>query len=165
VLRLAENLRPAGGYAARVEAFLDCGNGFAWITDDDFVPASDALACQLTNASQQRVVIASMLDSVSGAVRNTQGWYAVLVPRDVVAAVRVPDPALFWWTEDTEYLQWRIPRAGHEVDRCQRARVEVNRVRSGRANRHGSTTTRHAIRCITGSIPSGLAVKSTCRAT
>jgi GT2 family glycosyltransferase len=131
VLRLAENLGPAGGYAHGLEAFLEDGDDFAWIMDDDCVPAADALAWQLTNASRSRVVMATMLDPVSGDVTNTQGWCAVLVPQAVIVAVGLPDSSLFWWTEDTEYLQWRIPRAGFDVDRCDRAYVQVSRMRSG----------------------------------
>ena len=37
--------------------------------------------------------------------------------------------ALFWWNEDTEYLQWRIPRAGFRVKRSELARVDVSRSR------------------------------------
>jgi len=129
VLRLAENLGPAGGYATALQAFLEGGDNFAWVMDDDCVPAPDALAWQLGDATQSRVVMSTMLDPVSGAVRNTQGWCAVLIPRAVVATVGVPDSSLFWWTEDTEYLQWRIPRAGFEVERCDRAHVEVSRTR------------------------------------
>jgi GT2 family glycosyltransferase len=52
-------------------------------------------------------------------------------PRAIVAEVGVPDADLFWWNEDTEYLQWRIPRAGFKVVRNAHARVEVSRSRHG----------------------------------
>ena len=64
-----------------------------------------------------------MVDDTSGAVVNTQGWCGVLIPREIVADVGIPNEALFWWTEDTEYLHWRIPRAGYRVERSESARV------------------------------------------
>ena len=54
----------------------------------------------------------------------------MLIARRVVESVGVPNPALFWWTEDTEYLQWRIPRAGFAVVRSDCARVVVSRSRT-----------------------------------
>jgi rhamnopyranosyl-N-acetylglucosaminyl-diphospho-decaprenol beta-1,3/1,4-galactofuranosyltransferase len=53
----------------------------------------------------------------------------VLLRRRVVERAGVPDAELFWWTEDTEYLQWRIPRAGFSVVRAPEATVRVNRSR------------------------------------
>ena len=41
----------------------------------------------------------------------------------------MPNPDLFWWTEDTEYLQWRIPSAGFEVVWTERPVLSVSRGR------------------------------------
>ena len=131
VLRMSRNTGPAGGYAAGLDDFLDGDAAWAWLMDDDCEPAPDALERQLLAArAGAGAVMATMVDKDSGEVTNTQGWCAVLVARTVVEAVGVPDPELFWWTEDTEYLQWRIPRAGFEVIRAPDARVQVSRSRA-----------------------------------
>jgi GT2 family glycosyltransferase len=129
VLRLPENAGPAGGYAAALRTFLRSELEWAWVMDDDCVPHPAALEAQLAIAAQDRVVMSTMIDRDTGENANTQGWCGVLLPRRVVESVGVPDEALFWWTEDTEYLQWRIPRAGFEVARCEDAVVEVARAR------------------------------------
>ena len=133
VLRLDENLGPAGGYAAGLAEFLRGPHEWVWVLDDDVRAEPAALAAQLRAARahpEPTVVQATMVDDASGAEDNTQGWCAVLIPREIVATVGLPDAALFWWTEDTEYLQWRIPRAGYRVERCDDARVHVSRARA-----------------------------------
>ena len=131
VVRLPENTGPAGGYAAGFEAFLAGDADWVWVLDDDCEPARDALALQLADAAKGAdLVMATMHDADTGALTNTQGWCAVLISRDVVEKVGVPDRDLFWWTEDTEYLQWRIPRAGFTVARSPEAIVEVTRGRA-----------------------------------
>ncbi|HEY7107403.1 MAG TPA: glycosyltransferase [Acidimicrobiia bacterium] len=132
VLRLADNLGPAGGHAAGLRAFLESDSEWAWIMDDDCVPRPDALARQLALALERpgrRVVMATMVERDAGHVTNTEGWCCVLLPRAVVEAVGVPRADFFWWVEDTEYLQWRIPRAGFEVVRSETATVAVGRDR------------------------------------
>jgi GT2 family glycosyltransferase len=131
VMRMPENLGPAGGYAAGLQEFLESEGSWAWIMDDDCVPAPDALGAELAEAAGiDRVVLATMIDRHTGEIANTQGWCGVLVPRTVVVAVGVPNSDLFWWTEDTEYLQWRIPRAGFEVVRSSDACMTVSRERA-----------------------------------
>jgi len=129
VVRNAENLGPAGGYAAGLTEFLDVGGDFAWVMDDDCRPEADALGVSLAAAADGRTVaMSTMTDRDTGAVTNTHGWCGVLIPRVVVADVGLPDASLFWWTEDTEYVQWRIPRAGWHLVRSD-ARVDVGRTR------------------------------------
>jgi GT2 family glycosyltransferase len=130
IVRSAENLGPAGGYAIGIGAFLEGADDYAWLMDDDCLPTAEALEAQLADVDQARVVMATTLDADTGDVMNTHGWSGVLVPRRVIAAVGLPDASLFWWTEDTEYLQWRIPRAGFNVRRCERAHVLVSRSRA-----------------------------------
>ncbi|MDQ1429586.1 MAG: hypothetical protein QOF40_188, partial [Actinomycetota bacterium] len=91
LLRLSENLGPAGGYAAGLASFLESGSAWAWVMDDDCAPEPDALAAQLAEADESRVVLGTMIDRDTGAVTNTQGWCGVLIPRPVIASVGVPD--------------------------------------------------------------------------
>jgi GT2 family glycosyltransferase len=135
VLRLPENTGPAGGYAAGLRAFLDTDFSWVWLLDDDCTPRPDTLAAQLRRATEAPVpttVLATMVDRDTGSVVNTHGWCGVLVPREIVAAVGVPIEGLFWWAEDTEYIQWRIPRAGFALERDD-AVVEVSLRRAERS--------------------------------
>jgi GT2 family glycosyltransferase len=129
LVRLPENLGPAGGYARGLETFLASAATHAWLMDDDCIAAPDALERQLAVVGRAPVVLSRMLDRDTAEVVDTQGWCGVLLSRPVVEAVGVPDADLFWWSEDTEYLQWRIPRAGFRVERCEDARVEVRKAR------------------------------------
>jgi hypothetical protein len=65
--------------------------------------------------SEPCIVLATTVDADTRASYHGHGWCGVLIPRSIVAAVGVPNEDLFWWTEDTEYLQWRIPSAGFAV--------------------------------------------------
>jgi rhamnopyranosyl-N-acetylglucosaminyl-diphospho-decaprenol beta-1,3/1,4-galactofuranosyltransferase len=130
VLGLPSNLGPAGGYAAGLTEFLAGPATLAWVMDDDCEPAPDALEREIAGLrSGAHVVLATMVDDHTGALTNTHGWCAVLLHREVVEAVGVPNADLFWWTEDTEYLQWRIPRGHFSVTRQPDAIVRVSRAR------------------------------------
>lgn len=129
VTRLAENLGPAGGYAAALTAFLETGYEWAWVMDDDCVPVPDALETQLRLASQDRVVLATVRWAETGEIVQGHGWWGALIPRSIVERVGVPNADLFWWTEDTEYLQWRIPQAGFEVVWTEAPVIAVSRGR------------------------------------
>jgi hypothetical protein len=134
VLRFDENLGPAGGHARGLRSFLDTSYRWAWILDDDITPEPDALERLLAanGVGQPPALLHSTtIDSATGDSANTQGWCGVLVAREIVETVGVPNEELFWWTEDTEYLQWRIPRAGYEVHRVPDAVVRVSRSREG----------------------------------
>jgi rhamnopyranosyl-N-acetylglucosaminyl-diphospho-decaprenol beta-1,3/1,4-galactofuranosyltransferase len=131
--RLARNGGPAGGHAAGLRRFAAGRHEWAWIMDDDIRPEPDALEALLDAAAtigEPCVVQPTTRDAATGTLANTQGWCGVLVHRRVVEAVGLPDEALFWWTEDTEYLQWRIPRAGFPVCRSETAEVRVSRGRA-----------------------------------
>jgi GT2 family glycosyltransferase len=73
--------------------------------------------------------MATMVDDQTEVLTNTHGWCAVLLQRQVVETVGLPNADLFWWTEDTEYLQWRIPRHRFNVIRDPGAIVRVGRSR------------------------------------
>ena len=136
ILRLPDNTGPAGGYAAGLRAFLASGHAWVWLVDDDSTPRPDALAAQLRFAASRpapTAVLARMVDRDTGAVADTHGWCGVLLPREIVAAVGTPIEELFWWSEDTEYLQWRVTRAGFALERCDDAVVEVGLRRATRS--------------------------------
>ena len=114
VERLHDNVGPAGGHHAGLSRFLaDDRFDLAWVLDDDVVPAPDCLEALVAAAAEGPVGIRWPVQRHTRArAGQYPGWYGVLIPRAVVETTGTPNPELFWWTEDTEYLQWRIPRAG-----------------------------------------------------
>lgn len=137
VQRLDINTGPAGGHAAGLTRFLQTDAQWAWVFDDDIVAQPDALALLLADSDEQLpgpgVMMPAVRELDTGVVLETQGWCGVLIHREVIERVGVPNAELFWWTEDTEYLQWRIPNAGYKVRRSERAQVGVYRSRDQRA--------------------------------
>lgn len=130
VLRLAENLGPAGGYAAGLADFRESAHAFAWVIDDDCRPAPTALEALLeVGQDGQAVVFSRGIDAASGARVRGLGWLGVLIPRATVVRAGLPNAELFWWTEDNEYLGWRVPRSGFSIRRCDDAVVTVVRRR------------------------------------
>ncbi len=103
---------------------------WAWLLDDDSVPAPEALEQILSCAQPDVVQLSAMIDRDTGRRDDTHGWCGVLIPRHVVQTAGVPREDFFWWAEDTEYLQWRVPCAGFQTVRCERSVVEVSRTRA-----------------------------------
>jgi rhamnopyranosyl-N-acetylglucosaminyl-diphospho-decaprenol beta-1,3/1,4-galactofuranosyltransferase len=133
-LRLEDNLGPAGGYARALARFLESSHGFAWIVDDDMLAEPGALAAlkrAVLTAGGTAVAFPSVVDP-TGKEWTQWAWCGVLIPRAVVEAVGVPREDFFWWLEDTEYLQWRIPRAGFRCVRVAEAKVMHGAVRRGK---------------------------------
>ena len=125
VHRLETNTGPAGGWYEGIRLFRESDCSFAWLLDDDCLPAEHSLEQLLVDAQGADVIQSLMIDSRTGLEVSTQGWCSVLVGRNVVESVGLPDRDLVWWTEDTEYLQWRIPRAGFKVARSSLATVTI----------------------------------------
>jgi len=130
---LATNGGPAGGHHAGPSRFrADSRFGLAWVLDDDVVPAPGCLEALVAAARQGPVGIRWPVQCHTNASAGQfPGWFGVLIPRAVVDRVGTPNPDLFWWTEDTEYLQWRIPRAGFSSTVVDGAVVEHTGRRSG----------------------------------
>lgn len=131
VVRPGANLGPAGGFALGLDRFLASDADFAWLMDDDIVPSADTLGHLLAVLRDRPPGIAFPLVARAGSapVRSLPAWAGVLLPRAVVSAVGVPDASLFFWVEDTEYLQWRIPRAGFAHYDAHAAVVHDHRIR------------------------------------
>jgi rhamnopyranosyl-N-acetylglucosaminyl-diphospho-decaprenol beta-1,3/1,4-galactofuranosyltransferase len=134
VVRLERNLGPAGGYAHGLRRFLETDHGLVWILDDDMVPGAGTLA-RVRSASLAEsdpvVVFPRVLDR-QGKPFDFPAWCGVLIQRTIVEHVGVPREEYFWWGEDSEYLQWRIPRAGYRTVRANDATMVHEAVRRGR---------------------------------
>lgn len=117
---LEENTGPAGGYARGLRTSCELPQPYVWVMDDDVIPADDCLEKQLEmlSGSKRKMIYPFVIDEYGRENRNP-GWSALLLPREVIALAGVPIEELFWWAEDTEYIQWRLQRL-HGVE-CLRA--------------------------------------------
>lgn len=125
VVRLDENLGPAGGFAEGIQEALHRGASAVWVLDDDAVAAADCLerlvAAQRSTGAE--LLFPAIFDD-AGNPADFPGWSGVLIAATAIRRAGLPRRELFWWIEDTEYLQWRLPRLhGARVHRCPEARV------------------------------------------
>ncbi len=114
VVRSEINTGPAGGYSQALAEFLGSGFGHAWVLDDDMAPEPDCLK-RLWAVARQHPAEAFVFPKSrqpDGSLDVWPSWCGFVVSREIILAVGLPMGELFWWAEDTEYLQWRIPEAG-----------------------------------------------------
>lgn len=133
IVPMGENLGPAGGFAFGLAWFQEAAIfTHAWLMDDDCYPEADALGILLNTAAKTRrgsAVFPSAVYEATGVAMNYPGWSGVLLDRLAVRLAGLPIAELFWWAEDTEYLQHRLPRKGVVVVREDRARVLYDLIR------------------------------------
>lgn len=112
LLPLPENLGPAGGYAEGFEWAERQGFDAIWAFADDVYPNRDCLETLLRELgdSDDLVVYPNLIDEGTGDSAHYPAWSGVVIPMGIVRNAGVPERELFWWIEDTEYLQWRLPR-------------------------------------------------------
>ena len=133
LVRLDDNVGPGGGHAVGIERFLESDADLAWVMDDDCVPAPhclERLLAHLDADSQQRPVLPWWIDVATGEGSFLPAWCGFLIARSVVERVGLPRADFVWWAEDTEYLQWRVQRAGFPLEREPDAVVEHRRIRA-----------------------------------
>lgn len=133
IVPAGSNMGPAGGFALGLATFMEDG-GFthAWLMDDDCYPEPAALGIVLEAASGVRpgsVVFPSAVYEATGVAMNYPGWSGVLIDRLAVRLAGLPRAEMFWWAEDTEYLQFRLPHKGVVVVRTPEARVLYDLIR------------------------------------
>lgn len=110
---LNENLGPAGGFYEGIKYFSEKANvDYVWLMDDDFFPFPSCLEILLQEASEHKVLYPFVRekDLVS---RKKPAWWGVLIPMNIIKEVGYPRKDLFFWAEDTEYLQGRIEQQFH----------------------------------------------------
>ena len=66
-----------------------------------------------------------------GSVGRWGSWCGFLISREIVETVGLPMEELFWWAEDTEYCEWRIPNAGFPRRIIDEAVVHHDAIRQG----------------------------------
>ena len=105
---LEENTGPAGGFHEGVKYFAENSSvDFVWMMDDDFFPFASCLEILLKNTNRNTVAFPFIREK-DFASRKQPGWWGVLVPMQIIIRVGYPRKDLFFWSEDTEYLQARI---------------------------------------------------------
>jgi len=115
MVRSDVNTGPAGGYATALADFLVSDFRHAWVLDDDMLPEPDCLQHLWTVASRDpdRAFLFPLSVQTDGSVAMWPSWCGFLIAHPIVQAVGLPMEELFWWAEDTEYLQCRVPGAGY----------------------------------------------------
>lgn len=111
LVRLPENLGPAGGFAAGFTEAMSRGCDFIWAIDDDTVVSARCLEWLLADAeaAPRTVIFPSRLPYWE---KHGVAWRAMLIPAEIVRTAGVPRADLFWHLEDTEYFVHRIHDLG-----------------------------------------------------
>lgn len=131
VVRSDVNTGPAGGWALALDEFLKLGVPLAWVMDDDMEPEVDCLErlWERVRDDPRRAFAFPRNIDLDGSWAQFPSWCGFLVAREVVDAAGLPMEGLFWWAEDTEYLRFRIPRAGFDRQNVKDARVHHSAIR------------------------------------
>lgn len=131
VVRSEVNTGPAGGYAHAFEEFLTSGYDLAWPLDDDMRPEVHCLERLRIEAAKTPATafVFPVSQQTDGSYGVWPSWCGFLISRRIVETVGLPRADLFWWAEDTEYLQSRIPDAGYEREVAKDAVVYHDAVR------------------------------------
>ena len=146
LVRSEVNTGPAGGYARALAEFMASDYLHAWVLDDDMLPEPSCLELLWSAArpDPDTAFVFPMSQQTDGSFGVWPSWCGFVISRQIVAAVGLPMEELFWWAEDTEYLQWRIPEAGYPRLDVHQALVHHEASAKATAIRCGSTTTSHA---------------------
>ncbi len=133
VVRSEVNTGPAGGWANGLSVFLASDAAHAWVLDDDMVPDPNCLQRLWDIAAEEpdSAFVFPISRQADGTLGLWPSWCGFVIARQVVEAVGLPMEELFWWAEDTEYLQWRIPEAGFRRQVVKWAVVDHEAVRQG----------------------------------
>ena len=131
IIRSDENLGPAGGWAMAFKELLKGPFAYAWVMDDDMVPSIDCLALLWAKAAKhdEPPFVFPRAEQRDGSIHTYGSWCGFLIAREIVEDVGLPNADLFWWAEDTEYCQWRIPEAGHPRRLARKALVRHDGIR------------------------------------
>lgn len=135
LLRLPENVGPAGGYAAGFRQYRESDYGWIWVMDDDCRPSQRALSDLMEKAGAWAdqpfppVLRPRALNDRTGEQLVGLGWCGVLIPRQAVESCGVPREDYFYWVEDTEYFT-RLENRGFSSVDVATSTVEINVTRA-----------------------------------
>ncbi len=107
-VHLPENTGPAGGFHEAIKFYLEKdGYDYLWLMDDDVFPANDCLE-QLVNAAEENKLVYPYIRNKACQTLWFPGWSGFLLPVKIAHQAGLPNRDLFFWSEDTEYIQHRI---------------------------------------------------------
>lgn len=123
-IHLEENTGPAGGFYEAIHFFTEKGGyDYLWLMDDDLFPAKDCLEELVKAAEDNRLMYPCVRDKGFNSVKYP-GWYGFLLPVNLALKAGLPMKELFFWVEDTEYIQYRIEqKLKSPIKRVPRAKV------------------------------------------
>ena len=133
VVRSETNTGPAGGYALALGKFVESGFEHAWVLDDDMYPEPDCLdrLWAVAEKEPETAFVFPISRQPDGSLGLFPSWCGFILARQIVEAVGLPMSDLFWWAEDTEYLQVRIPERGYRRQVVNDAIVNHDGIRQG----------------------------------
>ncbi len=133
VVRSEINTGPAGGYAQALGEFITSEFRHAWVLDDDMRPEPTCLErlWAVAREDPDSAFVFPRSRQTDGSIGVWPSWCGFVVAREIIMEVGLPMSELFWWAEDTEYLQWRIPSAGYPARVVNDAVVNHDAVRQG----------------------------------
>jgi len=102
-----ENHGPAGGFNIGMKEAMKLMPDFLWVMDDDVYAEPECLFRMLQKGKEGHLVYPNAINSMGQPV-NFPSWCGVLICSKDVEKYGYPRTELFWWCEDTEYLQHRI---------------------------------------------------------
>ncbi len=107
ILTTQDNLGPAGGFNVGMKEAMKLTPDFLWVMDDDVYPEPDCLFKLLQRGKEGHLVYPNAINA-EGQQVNYPSWCGVLINGKDIQKYGYPITELFWWCEDTEYLQNRF---------------------------------------------------------
>ncbi|RDV16135.1 glycosyltransferase [Pontibacter diazotrophicus] len=107
-IHLDDNTGPAGGFHEAIKYFLEKQDyDYLWLMDDDVFPAADCLE-HLLGAREEHSIFYPYIRTKDLKSITYPGWSGFLLPIGITRQAGLPIKELFYWSEDTEYIQHRI---------------------------------------------------------
>ena len=100
--------------------------------DDDCIPAPGCLERLVGRHAALTIDAPAFplrIDAISGKGGFIPAWCGFLISRSLVAQIGLPRADLAWGADDTEYLQWRVHKAGLRPADEPLAVLQLRRVR------------------------------------
>ena len=137
-------------YARALAEFLESDYHHAWVLDDDMVPETTCLErlWAMAKKDPEAAFVFPVSQQMDGSIGVWPSWCAFVISRQIIDAVGLPMEELFWWAEDTEYLQWRILKPGIRGRWWERRWSITKRFDKEAGFLFGSTTTSRATCCM-----------------
>jgi hypothetical protein len=123
--QVLNNEGPAGGFFFGVKKFLEESQAdYVWLMDDDIIAEKNCLHQLLSFPSESEYRCPKVITSNNVEVQAF-GWWGVLLGRKIIERAGLPLKELFYWAEDSEYLQYRISwQLGVKPLRVENAQVQ-----------------------------------------